>query len=649
MTSENWSRDPDDLAERMYPSIQRRPSGLTGWIVTIASCSLTLVTFYMGWFGQFGPIETRAGHLAVIIPLAFLLYPAFIKRQTKEPTFIDRALAVAAFIVFAWAVYFESDWQWRMAYVDSVGTTDFLFGIIAILLVLEATRRTVGITIVILTALFVAYALSGPYWPGLFEHSGTSIERLVEQSYLLSEGLFNVITGIAATFLFTFLAFGVFLQAAGGDRFFMNLAMAISGRRKGGPAKVSVLASSMMGMLSGSTVSNVVTTGSITIPLMKRMGFRPHEAGGIEAASSLGGALTPPLMGAGVFLMAQFTGVPLITVMAYSIAPAIIYFASIYAYVHIRASKRGLEGIPAHDLPNLKEVIARSWHLSLPLILLVILLVFQYTPFFASTVATLSLIAISQFRKSSRLSIRQIIMGLEGTARVAIVISTLSAAAALIFGVITITGLVVKVSSIILAFSNGYLILAMILIALMSYVVGMGLPITASYIIVATLGASALGDLGVSILAAHLIIYWLSQDATITPPICMTAFVSAGIARADPMRTGFQAVLLGKALYIVPLGFAFANLLSPDVFEVLTSAGLLLIVVCLIPIVVEGYWLRAVGIFGRSVMSVIVAISFWGATQPIDIALASGVMALLAISAIYWHQRRKVAHDTKAA
>lgn len=642
MDTEEWPRDPASVADRVYPHEQRRPVGLARQVVTAGGIFLTLATFYMGWFGQFGPITTRAGHLMVIIPLAFLLYPAVRSRKTEQPTFVDWVFAMIAAAAFGWAVYSEAAWQWRMAYVDPIGMLDIVFGIAAVVLVLEATRRTVGLTIVVLTLIFVIYALTGPIWPGIFEHSGTTIPRLIEQSYVLSEGLFNVITGIAATFLFSFLAFGVFLQVAGGDRFFMHLAMTIAGRRQGGPAKVSVIASSMMGMLSGSTISNVVTTGAITIPLMKRTGFRPHEAGGVEAAASLGGSLTPPLMGAGIFLMAQFTGVPLLTIMIYSIAPAIVYFTSIYAYVHIKATKRGLKGIAADQLPSWRKVVADGWHLALPLFLLIILLVLQYTPFFASTVATLFLFVISQLRKTSRFNWRLLLVALEGTARVAVVISTISAAAALIFGVITITGLIVKVSSIILAFSQGSLLLAIVLIALMSYVVGMGLPITASYIIVATLGAAALGDLGLPILAAHLIIYWLSQDSTITPPICMTAFVAAGIARADPMKTGFQAVLLGKALYIVPLGFAFGGLLSPNPYEVLVTFGLLMLVVWLMPVIIEGYWIRPMAHFARALALVIVIVAFWSSMQALELALLGGAMALIGFLSLLTFQRLRV-------
>lgn len=596
MTGSARSGSGDDIAalkDRVFPPEQRRPVGATGLLVTAACAGLTLWTLYMGLAGTVGPIMTRAIHLAVVIPLVLLLYPA--RRGapgSRGPGPLDFALATLALTAFAWAAFSAERYAWRMAYFDPIPTIDLVAGIAAILLVLEAVRRTVGWTVVLLAAFFIVYALTGHDWPGLFEHKGVPFARLVEHAFLIPEGVFNIIMGIAATFLFTFLAFGAFLQVVGGDRFFMDLATAIAGRRRGGPAKVAVVASAFMGMLSGSTVSNVVTTGSITIPLMKRIGFRPHDAAAFETTASVGGALTPPLMGAGIFLMTQFSGVPLTTILAYSVVPAVIYFASLYFYADIRARRFGLSGLPEAEVPSLRETLKRGWHLAIPLLVLVLLLVAGFTPFFASTAATLLLAAVSYLRPGTRMSWRQLLVALEAAGRATLFISSLLAAASLVFGAITITGLIVKATSIILAYSAGSLVLALILVALMSYVLGMGLPITASYVIVATLGASALGELGLPVLAAHLIIFWLAQDSTITPPICMTAFVAAGIARARPMRTGFESMLVGKALYIVPVMFAFGSLLSDSPLEVAFDGVALVAAMAMTPMAVEGYWLR---------------------------------------------------------
>ena len=368
-----------------------------------------------------------------------------------------------------------------------------------------------------------------------------------------------------------------------------------------------------MGTLSGSTVSNVATTGAMTIPMMKKTGFAPYEAAAIETTASLGGALMPPLMGAGVFVMAAFTGVPLITIIEYSIVPAILYFTSIYFYVDVKARKKGLMGLPREELPTLMEVVKQGGHIFIPVVVLITLLVMNFTPFYASSACAVMTVAVSYLRKETRLTLPKLLVALEASTRVAMTISALSASAAIIYGVITITGLLVKVTSIILALSGGSLFIAIIYIALMSYVLGMGLPVTASYVLIAALGVAALGDLGLPILAAHLIIFWFSQDSTITPPICMTAFVAARIAQASPMRTGWECVLIAKALYIIPFVFAYGDLLSDSIPEILFDAMVLFGTFAIMPIFVEGYYWRRLTWLERGVLAV-GAVAFFVAT-----------------------------------
>ena len=597
---EDW----EAMRERAFPREQRKPTGILGLLVTLAAAALAALTLYMAFRVTFGPIPTRALHLTFVIPLSFLLYPALRRWQDCGPSPLDYLLALLGFAAFAWAVYSAERFQLRDAYYDPVETIDLVFGIIAILTVFEATRRTVGMTIVMLNLLFMTYAITGPIWPGLLAHKGTNFLRLIEHTYMLSDGLFNFIMGIMATFLFTFLTFGAFLRVSGGDRVFTDFALAIAGHRRGGPAKVAVISSALMGTLSGSTVSNVATTGAMTIPMMKKTGFAPYEAAAIETTASLGGALMPPLMGAGVFVMAAFTGVPLITIIEYSIVPAILYFTSIYFYVDVKARKKGLMGLPREELPTLMEVVKQGGHIFIPVVVLITLLVMNFTPFYASSACAVMTVAVSYLRKETRLTLPKLLVALEASTRVAMTISALSASAAIIYGVITITGLLVKVTSIILALSGGSLFIAIIYIALMSYVLGMGLPVTASYVLIAALGVAALGDLGLPILAAHLIIFWFSQDSTITPPICMTAFVAARIAQASPMRTGWECVLIAKALYIIPFVFAYGDLLSDSIPEILFDAMVLFGTFAIMPIFVEGYYWRRLTWLERGVLAV---------------------------------------------
>ena len=306
----------------------------------------------------------------------------------------------------------------------------------------------------------------------------------------------------------------------------------------------------------------------MTIPLMKKTGFKPEEAAAIEVVASVGGGLTPPLMGAAAFIMANLTGEPLVKILAYSIAPALLYYFSIYVFTDATAAKRNLRGLPKADLPRLPAVLADGWHILTAICVLVGLLLMDYTPYFAAGACVLGTYALAMTRHATRLDLKKTIITLEAGARMALSISALLASAAIIYGVVVQTGLLIKITSILLAFSGGSVFVAIVLIALISYVVGMGLPVTASYVIIAALGAPFLQDLGLSVLAAHLIIFWFAQDSTITPPICMTAMVGARIAGAPPMRTGWLCVKLAKALYIIPFVFAFGSLLDPALSEI---------------------------------------------------------------------------------
>jgi TRAP transporter 4TM/12TM fusion protein len=568
----------------------------------------------MGIFGTLGQIGTNALHLAIAIPLVFLLYPARkgAAHVAAPPSQFDFALSFVSLATFSWAYISQERFGERMIYIDAVEWYDLAFGIAAIVVTLEATRRTLDMIIVWLTLLFGVYALTGPYWPGLFEHRGMSIEALVEYLYLVPEGLFSSLMTIAATFLFTFLLFGAMLQASGGERAFMDLSMAVAGHRRGGPAKVAVIGSALMGTLSGSTVSNVVTTGSITIPLMKRLGYKPEEAGAIETVAGVGGALMPPVMGAGVFLMAAFTGVPLITILQYSVAPAILYYAALYFYVDIKARKNGIIGLPADQLPGAWPSFRRALPLFGPIAILVGLMIWGFTPYYASSICVVALYAVSQMRRETRVSFRQLLIALESATRSGLNISTLSASSAMVFGVMITTALVVKSTSIFLSLAGGSVFLLIILIGIASYVVGLAMPVTATYVIVSALGAGALGELGVPILAAHLIIFWHSQNATISPPIALTAQIAATIARADPMKTANQAILMANTIFVIPFIFAYGSLLSPNWFEVIFDFLALLGFFFCGTVVYEGHWTRRLdwierGLFAVSGVSLIVA------------------------------------------
>lgn len=600
-----------DFAERLFPPEQRKFSGPLAWFVTIAATSLTLITLYFAFTATIGEIATRSLHLFFTIPLTFLLYPALKSFRGSRPSLLDCILALTAAVAFGWAFLSQDRYLNRYVGFDEVPLTDIILGILALIVIFEATRRTVGGVIVGLNLIFILYAVTGPYWPGLFEHRGVPLPELIETLYMDTTGIFNFVTGIMATFLFVFLLFGTLLRATGGDAVFTNLALSIAGHKRGGPAKVAVISSALMGMLSGSSISNVATTGTMTIPLMKRTGYKPHEAAAIEVVASVGGGLTPPLMGAGAFVMASLTGEPLAKILLYSIAPAILYYFSIYVFTDIKAAQRNLKGLDRSVLPSLSETLFQGWHIIAAISSLIALLMMDYTPFFSAGACVVATFVMALSRKSTRIGLRKIITTLEAGARVALSISALLASAAIIYGVVVQTGLLIKITSILLNFSDGSVLIAVVLIGLISYVVGMGMPVTASYVIIAALGAPFLQDLGLSVLAAHLIIFWFAQDSTITPPICMTAFVGARIAGSDPMQTGWECVKLGKALYVIPLVFAFGSLLDPNIVEIIFDVFCLFISFWAMQVALTGYWSRPLGLVTRLAFAAIACCAFY--------------------------------------
>jgi TRAP transporter 4TM/12TM fusion protein len=447
---------------------------------------------------------------------------------------------------------------------------------------LEACRRVIGWAMTAICVLAVLYAYFGPYMPELIIHKGYSVERITTTLWLTTEGIFGLPIGVAATFVYVFVLFGAFLESTGGGNFFIEMAHALTGRFSGGPAKTAVIASGFMGSISGSAVGNVVATGSFTIPMMKRVGYRPHVAGAIEAAASTGGQLMPPIMGAGAFLMAEFTNTTYLTIIKVALAPAIMYYLTVLCFVHFEAQKHGLKGQPRENLPRPWHVLKNGLHFIIPVGILIYVLMANYSPMMAGFVAVVSTTITgltaetvrwvlgkgSMLRRTPSAAVftgsqlRQIIGALEKGARNAVMVSVACAAAGIIVGMVTLTGMGLKFSSLVLELSFGIKALAILLIGAASLVLGMGLPVTASYIVLATLSGPALLDMGVPLLVSHMIVFWYSQDANVTPPVSLASFAGAGVAGANPMQTAFTSWKLAKGLYIIPLIMAYRPLLG---------------------------------------------------------------------------------------
>ena len=559
----------------------------TAKVVAAIAISLSLYQLYTAGIAALTALVQRSIHLGAILVLTFLLRPAF--RGARKDRFtiwllIDWVLVLAAIVCTGYicvnlTAIFERQGDWLPA--------DLLVSVVGTLLVLEACRRVIGPFMSLICVIGIVYAMYGPYMPDLIIHKGYSIERIATTLWLTTEGIFGLPLGVAATFVYVFVLFGAFLETTGGGNFFIDLAYALTGRFSGGPAKTSVVASGFLGSISGSAVGNVAATGAFTIPMMKKVGYRPHVAGAIEAAASTGGQLMPPIMGAGAFLMAEFTNTSYLTIIKVALMPAIMYYLTVLVFVHFEAQKHGLLGQPKENLPRALEVIRRGLHFLVPVAILIYVLLANYSPMMAGFVAVISTV-LASWTANSVAWVRQrggapggagqdppqrlgqfldkefhlMLKALQRGAQNAILVSVACAAAGIIVGMVTLTGMGLKFSSLVLDLSFGIKALAILLIGLASLVLGMGLPVTASYIVLATLAGPALLDMGVPIMTAHMIVFWYSQDANVTPPVSLASFAGAGIAGASPMRTAFTSWKLAKGIYIIPLIMAYRPLLG---------------------------------------------------------------------------------------
>jgi len=443
-------------------------------------------------------------------------------------------------------------------------TMDLVAAAVAIVLMLEITRRTTGLLIPILAAVFLAYALGlGKFMSGLWNFPGVRVSRILYRMYFAPDGIFGTIATISSTFVFLFVLFAAFLLKSGAGEFIINLAMAAMGRSVGGPAKIAVFGSGLMGSVSGSAVANTVGTGSITIPMMKRCGFTPKFAAGVEAAASTGGQLMPPIMGAGAFIMSEWTQIPYLTIVGVAFIPAIMYFLTVAFFIHFRAKKRGLQPLPEEEIPKVGQVLREGWNFFLPIGVLMGFLIYGFTPTYAASVGIASIVVSSWLNRKTRMGLRDILDALASGAHNMVSTGVILLCSGIVIGVVLLVGMGIKFSILISSLSGGSLFVTIVLVALASLILGMGLPVTASYIVLAVLAGPAMTMLGASLLSAHMLIFWYSQDANVTPPVCLAAYTAAGIAGSRPLETGLESWKLAKGLYVIPLLFCY----TPILFE----------------------------------------------------------------------------------
>ena len=520
-------------------------------VVTVTAILMSVFILYTSLTTPLVAMRQRAVVLMLSLFMIFLVY-AFKKKQ--HINYLDVMLALAAFGVNAYIIF---NFQNLITRIGMPNSTDLLLGFVCIILVLEGTRRSIGWPLPLVTSVFLLYAYFGNYIPGQFGHRGYDYERIINQLYLTTEGIFGVPIGVIVTIVFLFILFGSFLERSGGGNFFINLAVSIAGKAKGGPAKIAIIASGLMGTISGSSIANVVTTGSFTIPLMKRIGYRPAFAASVESAASTGGQIMPPIMGAGAFVMAEFTQISYLTIIGAAAIPALLYFFSIYMNVHFEACRQDLKGMPDEDVPKTKEVIKDGYVYILPIVALIVILIIGYSPARAALIGMGLLIVASMIKASTRMSFRDVLNALEGAGMTTFAIVAATACAGIIVGIVSMTGLGIKFSNLIGSMAGGLELLALFFTMIACIVLGMALPTTANYIVQAAITAPALIALGVPVLSAHLFVFYFGVFADITPPVCLAAFAGASIAKANPMETGLNATRNVTVAYLIPYLFIF--------------------------------------------------------------------------------------------
>lgn len=520
-------------------------------------CAVTLVLFY-AWAAVVQPMATqyhRGVYVIITYVLVFLLY----KAKTTIGRFLDYILIVLSVVcVGYWIVMFEA-----INYRTGAETpVDAVFAIVGVLIGIELARRVVGNVFVIMGVVFLVYGVYGYKAPDLISHAGAPFTELCVSIFYKSDGVFGIMASVLATYVILFVLFGAFLEKSGAQKFFIDWPLAAVGHRIGGPGKVSVIASGLFGSISGSAIANTVSTGMFTIPMMKKAGFRPHVAGAIEPAASIGGMFMPPIMGAGGFIMAELTGLPYSHIMLVAIFPALMYFFSVFVMVHYEAKKDNVVG--ERSKFSATEIFKKQWFYIMPLVIITVFMLYGFSPAYSAILGLVTCIAISWVRKETRIGPKRFVEaareGTENSLKIGATVGVIG----IIIGVLTFSGLILTFADIMIDLAGGSLLLTILLVALASLVLGMGVPVTAAYLVTAVVAVPALTHLGVNELAAHMIVYWLSQDSNITPPVCIAAFAGATIAKANMWKTAFTSFKFAKFLYLGPLLFGYVPGFSLD-------------------------------------------------------------------------------------
>lgn len=545
----------EEILKKVDRESNIRPlKGVSHWIVYCIGVGWSVFQVYTAAFGLLPAQLQRSIHLAFAFALAYLLFPFRSSKSSGQLKWYSWMFAAFATLV---GLYMGLNYMRIMEAGGDYATVDYIFAGFGILLTLEAARRVVGLPIACLACFFLIYAYFGSYFPAFMEHRGYSLERIASHMYLTTEGILGIPLGVCSTFIYLFILFGSFREKTGLGQLFIDISNAIAGWASGGPAKMAVITSALEGTVSGSSVANTVESGSLTIPMMKRLGYRPEFAAAVEASSSTGGQIMPPIMGAAAFIMAEFLNMPYLQIAKAAIIPACLYFFGVFMEVHFEAKRLKLRGLRKDELPVFMDVMRERGHLFVPLVSIIVFLSIGFTPLYAALMGLVTCVVVGAMRKSTRMSLREIADAFELGARNAIGVALACASAGIIIGVITLTGLGLKLANGLVDLAGGNLLLTLMFTMVTSIILGMGAPTTANYIITSTIAAPALILLNVHPLAAHMFVFYFGIVADITPPVALAAYAGASIAKSDPLKTGIISTKLAIGAFIVPFIFVY--------------------------------------------------------------------------------------------
>lgn len=604
---EDGKLDTEIIEDALDKSANTR--NFTGWKKYLFMFIAVVGALYHLYILNFNPIDPwvfRSTHIVFGTVLTLMFYKGWKTKSNRIPV-IDWIMIAAAIFIGYYIAENLTTLVFRFGVTPT--TMDVIVATAGVLLVLEITRRTSGWTLPILAGVFIAYSFLGPYMPGIFNHNGYSFERFITYIYGL-DGVFGVTTDVSSKYIILFIIFGAFLQMSGVGQYFIDVAFRLAGWMRGGPAKVAVFASALMGMINGTSAGNVVATGSLTIPLMRRTGYRPQFAAATEATASSGGQLLPPIMGAGAFLMAEITGIPYSEIIIAAIIPAVLYFVSVYFMVDFQALKDDLKGVPRNLLPETAYLIKRAY-LFIPIIVLIFLLVAGYSVIFAGTVGIVACFILSLFRKETRMGLMKVLEALELGMKNALQLIAIVATAGIIVGVIALTGVGQRFSTMLLSIADNNMLIALLFAMALSIILGMGMPTTAAYAVAASVVAPGLVRLGMDPLLAHMFVFYYAVISAITPPVALAAFAAAGITGTDPMKTAGEAFKIGLAAFIVPFMMFYSPellLLSDDTLAIILAVVTALFGVYFLSAAVQGWFFKKRAAWYTRILLLVIAL-----------------------------------------